>query len=42
VRKTAEVNSLPYFAIYENGTFVKGISTAKEESLIELINELEK
>jgi thiol-disulfide isomerase/thioredoxin len=36
-RATAEVSSLPYFAIYENGKFVKGLSTAREESLEKLI-----
>jgi thioredoxin 1 len=37
VRATAEVSSLPYFAIYENGQFLRGVSTAKVESLEKLI-----
>lgn len=39
IRKTAEVTNLPYFAIYKNGDFVKGVSTAKEEALVEMIQE---
>jgi len=36
-RKTAEVTNLPYFAVYKNGEFQGGISTAKEEALVEFI-----
>ena len=39
VRSTAEVTNLPYFAVYKDGKFVNGVSTAKEEALVEMINE---
>ena len=39
-RATAEVTNLPFFGIYKNGEFIKGVSTAKEEALIEMINEV--
>lgn len=39
LRKIANVGSLPYFAIFKNGVFKNGVSTAKEDSLIKLIEE---
>lgn len=38
-RKASEVNNLPYFAVFENGEFKAGLSTAKAEALAEFINE---
>lgn len=39
-RKLAGVQSLPYFAIFKNGEFVEGLSTSKEESVVELLEKL--
>lgn len=39
-RKLADVKSLPYFAIFKNGELVEGVSTSKEESVIELLEKL--
>ena len=39
IRKRAEVSSLPYFAIFKDGQFVGGLSTAKEEALEKFIKE---
>lgn len=36
-RKMAEVTTLPYFAIFENGQFKAGLSTTKEDAFIEFI-----
>jgi thioredoxin 1 len=38
-RQRAEVNNLPYFAIFKNGKFINGLSTAKEEALEKFIME---
>jgi thiol-disulfide isomerase/thioredoxin len=38
-RKFAEVNNLPYFAVFENGEFKGGLSTAKPEALAEFVTE---
>lgn len=40
VRKAAGVNNLPFFAIYQNGQFVEGVSTNKEENVRELLAKL--
>jgi thiol-disulfide isomerase/thioredoxin len=39
-RKLAGVTNLPFFATFKNGQLVKGVPTSKEESVVELINEL--
>lgn len=39
-RKLAEVNNLPTFAIYKDGTFVNQVVTSKEEHLKEITNEI--
>lgn len=39
-RKLAGVQNLPYFAIFKNGELVEGLSTSKEESVIELLEKL--
>ncbi|BDD04202.1 thioredoxin family protein [Aureibacter tunicatorum] len=39
-RKSAGVNNLPYFAIYKNGELIEGISSSKEDSVVELIEKL--
>ena len=39
-RKAAEVNNLPFIAVFENGKFVAGQPTSKEEKVVELINKL--
>ncbi len=36
-RKTVHIENLPYFAVYENGTFKEGFTTTKEEGFRELI-----
>ena len=38
-RATAQVSNLPYFGVYKDGKFVTGVSTAKEEALIEMLKE---
>jgi thioredoxin 1 len=40
LRKLAGVSTLPYFAIFQNGQLVKGISTSKEEAIVELLQQL--
>jgi thioredoxin 1 len=40
-RKIAGVNTLPYFAIFQEGKLVDGISTSKEEAVVELIEKLQ-
>ena len=37
-RKTVQIDNLPYFAVYKNGEFVTGKSTAKEEAFTELLD----
>ncbi|GAB4328549.1 MAG: thioredoxin family protein [Flammeovirgaceae bacterium] len=39
-RKMANVNNLPYFAIFKHGQFLEGFSTNKEEAVVELIQKL--
>lgn len=39
-RSLAGVQSLPYFAIFKNGELVEGLSTSKEESVVELLEKL--
>lgn len=39
-RRFAGVSNLPYFAIINNGELVKGDTTAKEESLENMLKEL--
>lgn len=39
-RKLAGVTNLPFFATFKNGELVSGIPTSKEESVVEMINEL--
>ena len=36
-RKAAGVSSLPYFAVFQDGEFVDGVATNKEEAFVELI-----
>ncbi len=38
-RKTVQIDNLPYFAIYKNGEFVAGKSTAKEETFTAFLEE---
>lgn len=37
IRKISNVTSLPYFGVFKNGEFIEGLSTSKEEALLELI-----
>ena len=39
-RKASDVNNLPSFAIYKNGTHVETIATSKEDVVVELIEKL--
>jgi thioredoxin 1 len=39
-RKLAGVNNLPFFATFKNGVLVKADNTSKEESVVNMINEL--
>jgi thiol-disulfide isomerase/thioredoxin len=39
-RKMAGVDTLPFFATFENGQFKEGISTSKEEVFTDLIQKL--
>ncbi|OYU95222.1 MAG: thiol reductase thioredoxin [Bacteroidetes bacterium B1(2017)] len=39
-RKLAGVNNLPFFATFKNGTLVQGDTTAKEESVEKMIQNL--
>ncbi len=39
-RKLAGVNNLPFFATFKNGTLLKADNTSKEESVVNMINEL--
>lgn len=40
VRKSANVDNLPYFAIFKDGAFVAGAATSKEEKIVELLEKL--
>ena len=39
-RKLAGVDTLPFFATFKNGELVKAQSTAKEETLVEMLSAL--
>jgi thiol-disulfide isomerase/thioredoxin len=39
-RKLAGVDNLPYFAVFKNGKLVNGGSAAKEEYVVDLLNQL--
>ena len=39
-RNLAGVKNLPFFAIFKNGEFVEGVSTSKEEGIVELLEKL--
>jgi thioredoxin-like negative regulator of GroEL len=39
-RKIANVNNLPYFAVFKDGRLVDGFSTNKEEAVVELIEKI--
>jgi thiol-disulfide isomerase/thioredoxin len=39
-RKMSGVDTLPFFATFRNGKLLSAKSTAKEESLVEMLNEL--
>lgn len=39
-RKMANVDSLPYFAVFKNGELVSGAATSKEDKVVELLNSL--
>lgn len=39
-RKMAGVDTLPYFAIFQDGHLVEGVSTSKEEVVVQLIEKL--
>lgn len=38
-RKTVQIDDLPYFAIYKDGEFVAGLSTAKEDAFRAFVEE---
>ncbi|NQW43402.1 MAG: thioredoxin family protein [Bacteroidetes bacterium] len=40
VRRIAGLDTLPFFAIFRNGVFVKSVSNTNEEKLIELLESL--
>jgi len=39
-RKQAGVNTLPYFVIYKDGKLIEGVSSSKEEVIVELIQKI--
>lgn len=39
-RKLAGVSNLPFFAVFKNGELVEGVSTSKEDQLLNLIDRL--
>ncbi len=39
-RKLAGVDTLPFFTTFKNGELIKALSTAKEESLVEMLSAL--
>lgn len=39
-RKLANVDNLPFFAVFKNGNFVKGEATSKEENVVAMIESL--
>lgn len=40
-RKMAGVDNLPYFAVFKGGKKLDGMSTSKEENVVELLNKLQ-
>lgn len=36
-RKTVQIENLPYFGLYENGKFVEGFTTTREEGFRDLL-----
>jgi thiol-disulfide isomerase/thioredoxin len=39
-RKLAGVSNLPYFAIFDKGSLLQGVATAKEDAVVELLQKL--
>lgn len=39
-RRAAGVDNLPYFAVFKNGELVSGVSSSKEEIVVDLLNKL--
>lgn len=39
-RKTAGVDNLPFFAVFDGGKMVEGSATSKEEKIVELLEKL--
>ena len=39
-RKMANVDNLPYFATFKNGSLLNGSATSKEEVIVSMLNEL--
>ena len=39
-RKMANVDNLPYFATFKNGSLLHGSATSKEEVIVSMLNEL--
>ncbi|MCC6818259.1 MAG: thioredoxin family protein [Bacteroidia bacterium] len=37
-RKLAQVTTLPYFGLFENGQFKEGMSTSKEDMFVEFLS----
>lgn len=40
-RHAGEVDNLPYFAVFKNGQRLAGRATSKEESVVELLSQLQ-
>lgn len=39
-RRMANVDNLPFFAVFKNGELVEGMATAKEENVVHLLEKL--
>ena len=39
-RKMANVDNLPFFAVFKNGELVEGMATAKEENVVNMLEKL--
>ena len=39
-RKLANVDNLPFFAVFKNGELVEGMATAKEENVVNMLEKL--
>lgn len=39
-RKLAGVNSLPHFAVFQNGQLLESVNTSKEDAVVELLGKL--